>query len=355
MIKSVPPRITLKELAVEAKLSVAAVSMAMRNHPRIAKTTCERVQALAKERGYRPDPTLSALVAYRQNQQVRPTGCKIAIVHFAPAGLVVPDREKRDEFSGITECAEKLGYGYDLFSASPDEAEQARVLRIIRNRGIRGIIFQFMDAEPAQLKANWGFVAAIGIGIIARHSTLPLPTVSADHMQCAYDCMRQLGKLGYRRPSLVMPASFPMPLRTEILGGYLAGLRECPGKPKAADITVNFLDEAWKPQLSAHLLQKKPDVLISAGRATTLPHWLALAHPDLVETLSLCTLDGGAGDTRTSGMVQDRRGVGIVAMETLYKMILANITGPFERPQSIHIPGFWQEGKTLLLARKQCR
>ncbi|MEJ1971051.1 MAG: helix-turn-helix domain-containing protein [Lacunisphaera sp.] len=41
------------------------VSLAMRNHPRLPEATRKRIRALADEMGYRPDPLLRALVAYR--------------------------------------------------------------------------------------------------------------------------------------------------------------------------------------------------------------------------------------------------------------------------------------------------
>jgi len=62
-------RVTLKDLAAELGLSVAAVSMALRNHRKIAAATRERVKAKAAELGYRPDPTLRALADYRTRRR----------------------------------------------------------------------------------------------------------------------------------------------------------------------------------------------------------------------------------------------------------------------------------------------
>lgn len=44
---------------------MTTVSLALRNHPRLPEKTRHRIQKLAKEMSYRPDPVLQALVAYR--------------------------------------------------------------------------------------------------------------------------------------------------------------------------------------------------------------------------------------------------------------------------------------------------
>lgn len=59
-------RITLKDLAQKLGVSHTTVSLALRNHPSISSERKKEVSALARKLGYRPDPMLSALVAYRQ-------------------------------------------------------------------------------------------------------------------------------------------------------------------------------------------------------------------------------------------------------------------------------------------------
>ena len=56
-------RVTLADIAKRADVHVTTVSLAMRNHPRLPEETRKRIQALAEEMGYRPDPMMRALVA----------------------------------------------------------------------------------------------------------------------------------------------------------------------------------------------------------------------------------------------------------------------------------------------------
>ena len=53
-------RVTLSDIAKEAKVHVTTVSLALRDHPRIPAETKQRIKDLAKKMGYAPDPILSA-------------------------------------------------------------------------------------------------------------------------------------------------------------------------------------------------------------------------------------------------------------------------------------------------------
>src|ERR1700722_16767953 len=61
----VPRRVTMAEVARSAGVHVTTVSLALRNHPRLPEETRGRIQRIAERLGYRPDPVLRALVAYR--------------------------------------------------------------------------------------------------------------------------------------------------------------------------------------------------------------------------------------------------------------------------------------------------
>ena len=62
-------RITQKDIAHHAGVTQATVSLALRNHPSVSAEVRDRIVALAEKLGYRPDPMLSSLVAYRSYLQ----------------------------------------------------------------------------------------------------------------------------------------------------------------------------------------------------------------------------------------------------------------------------------------------
>ena len=73
-------RVTFADVAREAKVHPTTVSMAMRNHPRLPLETRQRIQEIAKDMGYRPDPAVQALVAYRRRVKASRMPSTIAYV-----------------------------------------------------------------------------------------------------------------------------------------------------------------------------------------------------------------------------------------------------------------------------------
>lgn len=60
-------QVTLKQIALEAGVSVMTVSRALRNQPSSASATRQRIQQIAERLGYRPNPLVSALMSYRRS------------------------------------------------------------------------------------------------------------------------------------------------------------------------------------------------------------------------------------------------------------------------------------------------
>jgi len=65
-MSSAPGQITMKQIATQAGVSQAAVSLSLANHPRISALTRARVQAVARRLGYQPNPYVSALMRSRR-------------------------------------------------------------------------------------------------------------------------------------------------------------------------------------------------------------------------------------------------------------------------------------------------
>src|SRR5436305_14104955 len=60
------PRVSLRDIAAEIGVSHVTVSLALRGDVRISVARRSEIAAAAERLGYRPDPTLASLSAYRQ-------------------------------------------------------------------------------------------------------------------------------------------------------------------------------------------------------------------------------------------------------------------------------------------------
>lgn len=74
------PVVTLKDVAERAQVSLATVSYALRQHPKIPVGTREAVVAAARELGYRPNPRVASLMAHIRRAQAPPYQERLAFV-----------------------------------------------------------------------------------------------------------------------------------------------------------------------------------------------------------------------------------------------------------------------------------
>jgi len=130
-------RTTQREIARAAGVDVSTVSLALHSHPRIPAETRNRIQALAGEMGYRPDPALSSIAASRWQGRRSLKGIVLA---FLSDDLGIAEPELKLYHQGLLRQAGELGYGVDAFSLQAYPSGQA-FWRVIRARGIRGVIF----------------------------------------------------------------------------------------------------------------------------------------------------------------------------------------------------------------------
>src|SRR5208282_2052451 len=100
-------------VARTAGVHVTTVSLALRDHPSLPMRTRERLQRLARQMGYVPDPALSALVAYRHGSRPRKDQPTLAYVtHWDSALGWKESPAHRDFHEGAT--AKACGIGYQL-------------------------------------------------------------------------------------------------------------------------------------------------------------------------------------------------------------------------------------------------
>ncbi|MFI7589921.1 LacI family DNA-binding transcriptional regulator [Spongisporangium articulatum] len=113
-------RVTLADVAAEAGVSVALVSIVMRGVPGASDATRERVRDVADRLGYRPDARARLLRSGRS----RLLGVVFG-VEYAYQGELV---------AGLYAAAEKLGYEIVLSATTPARDERAAVADLLNDR-----------------------------------------------------------------------------------------------------------------------------------------------------------------------------------------------------------------------------
>lgn len=196
---------TLKDIAAALDLSIATVSMAMRNHREIAVKTRERVQAKAAELGYRPDAAMRALADYRTQQ--RSAGRrwdKIALLHDWPTEDAFHEHEFYGDWCNrLAVFAADRGIKIEEHWLGVKGANMRAVFRRLRHRGITGVMVAppALTSEPSSLP-----LPRVGFQIVTfgpEHIYPKHHTVQFDYYENLRLAWSRLWAKGHRRIGLV--------------------------------------------------------------------------------------------------------------------------------------------------------
>lgn len=176
------------------------VSLALRNHNSITVETRERVQKIAAECGYLPDPLVGKLM-----QQLRAGRQRRAPISMC--ALVSTPRKKTMTYEdyivqGAQKTAEQLGYFFEKLELSESRREPLRLRRLLRNRGVEGILLTPMwPAVDISALLDWSdfSVVSTSVSVLGPLAHMVLP----DQFGNALELCHRLNLKGYRRLGLV--------------------------------------------------------------------------------------------------------------------------------------------------------
>jgi LacI family transcriptional regulator len=194
------PIATIRDLARAAGVHYSTVSLALRNHPRISRETCRRIQNLARERGYHAHPMVASLMEYVRTAK--------APRYHATLGFIAQDPNLADarKYSGYTyglarAHAELLGYATDFFCVDGAEVTTRKLSDILIARGIQGLIVTTSPGTRLDLDWSRFSTTALGYGLVEPQ----LHRVCSHHFEVVHTAVRELHQLGYRRIGLMLP------------------------------------------------------------------------------------------------------------------------------------------------------
>jgi hypothetical protein len=201
-----PRRVTQRVLAQLAAVSHTTVSLALRGHASIPEATRVRIRSLAKKHGYRPDPMLAALNAYRvETTPAHFHGTIAWITAFPEASSWRRMIQAEGYFEGARARAADLGYELAEFWAAEPRLSASRLTDILLARGIQGLIIAPLPHAQGALALQWKHFAAVALGY-----TLARPQI---HMVMNHQfrnmkrLVQRLHDEGYKRIGLAMPVA----------------------------------------------------------------------------------------------------------------------------------------------------
>lgn len=347
---------TLKQIADQVGYSKNTVSLALRNSSRVSEKVRAKIHEVAKELNYVPNARVNEAMSFVRSHKKKtiketlgilvdwPVSSKAELEYNQHLTLIFNSFEKR---------ATELGYATNYLFLSSPEMTDKRMDRIIRSRGIRGVVVMPMAKGPAKLGLNMDSLAAIQIG-----RTLWSPridTVAADDAYSIYLAAKVLRRRGYRKIGFFFSRWGLIQSLNRLESGALFSQKHINGignipigisekqKTEKDFLDVDLIQDEFIPWFEKY----KPDAIICIG---------AVIKPLLEQKLGL-DVPGDVGIVQydwvpkpgleLAGIWHNKDLQAARAVEVLITKITHGIFGLPKHPVEISFPVRWMEGPSV--------
>jgi len=347
-----PQRISLDDVAKVAGVSKATVCRALRGTGRVSAETRERIQALADEMGYKPDPALSALTRYRWGNTVSGRAqYSIAMVKVDPTTSA--SSQSRSE--GVVERASELNFILEMHTLDSKTSPSA-LSRMLYARGVDGIIF-YISGPVFQWDFPWEKFACVTIGFDGEAHRLNSVTsdwFSAMRMVSSRARMaggRRIGFANFYRGNPSMDDR----VASATLLERAHNVKEFGAQPPPFWYPVdrNLDKNIFSTERDAFLRwfeKHKPDVVVDGNQ--TAYWWLKDAGVRLPQDVGYVSLNAvPSAHEHITGAVHQRRRQARLAVDLLFNLIQINERGLSDIPLRLTTACEWYEGRTLRAAK----
>ncbi len=323
-------RPSLAALARACGVSAMTVSRALRNHPRVAASTREKVLAAAEAVGYRSDPKIGQLMQHLRSVRAHPSG--------EPLAMVWPDvtrREREDSpflsaiGKGAKDRAETLGFSFNEYYLREPGMNAALVDRILYESGVTCVIMgQVVHRSHAHLRMTWDryTVVTIGLGLWKPE----FHRVQFHHYDGILQAMRWLKHHGRKRIACIIGTTTTERMFRVYQAAFLAF--HPLGAVRAAALLLVTGDYTPR-RLTAWLAKVKPDAVMGEHHSAQS---FGIEFPPGVSYFPLNRIPGASGPP---GLDQNNALVGAGAVDLLSAHFHRNERGIPDAPKILMIRG----------------
>jgi LacI family transcriptional regulator len=206
--------VSLKDLAKEIGVSISTVSRALNNHPDISPEVTMKIQKLAAEMNYTPNPLAMGLL----KQATRMIGVIVPdlVTHFYSSII-----------SGIEQVAEEKGY-YVLIASSNEtlQKEIKAVDNLIKTR-VEGLIVCL--SQETRTYEHFDRLIKNNIPLVFFDRVCRIdeaPSVVVNNVDAAQKITKHFYKNGFRRIAYIAGPDH-LNISQERTKGYISGLKSC--------------------------------------------------------------------------------------------------------------------------------
>lgn len=349
--------VTLRDIADAARVNPSTVSRALRDDPRLRPETCRRVQDVARQLRYQPNPFVTAFATHVRNHRVAPGRATVALLD------TYSDNEshvwaKRYE-AGVQERAADHGFSVDVFRLRDFAGGSEEISKVVGARGIRGLIIMPVRGQTVLTGFDFAGLACSTIDLSLRHPLLH--RASPDYFQGMRLALETLHARRCRRIGFCSYRGEVRRIGSRWLGSYLAW--QLDGEPDERLVPhINPHEDAqgavtdpsasaahWREcrdQFARWLDQEKPDAVVSND--FFFQDWLRELGMRVPQQVAFAALGLAPGSRTCAGIDQRTDRVGAAAMDLVVSQVYRNEYGLPTIPDTVLVPGAWVDGDSVL-------
>ncbi len=333
-------RVTVRDIAKVTGFAPSTISLALRNSPKLAAATRERILAAATRLGYERDPRMASLMNYLAQRQRR-GGHRETLAYVFPFAPTAPHAAMpfyRRCFDGARAHAHDLGYDLESFHLDR-RLSPARLDGILFTRAIKGIIFAQHPVPHSRIEMTWERYATVILGYGLEHP--PAHRICPDVYEGTTVCYRRLVDCGYRNIGFVIDRRKNEITRHLLRAAYLDMCHEH-GRP--ASILEVPETQKREPALREWLDLHAIDGIVSLNRSVLAG--LAALEVKVPGDCGVAIVNV-LGNSELSGYRTHAFRLGRAAVDQVAADVEHNHFGLPETPLIISLAGQWQEGATV--------
>lgn len=340
---------THRAIAAAAGVAPSTVSLALRQDPRVKARTANRIRSVAKQMGYRANPSVSMWMAHVRATRNPKFQEVIAYIRTIPRDHTfrkcVPFERYRN---GAVERANRLGYQLRDFEWHDQGMTSKRLRTILDAQGIRGLIFEYSDFEEShQYTIDFDWTGLTAISLVGRPADSPIHNVSSNYFDGTMLAYKELIALGYSRIGMSLHMFSDQSMDFELSGGFLCAQSL---HPNFARIPIHNTQvvQGWDRKGFCDWCKKyKPDAIVSPdSEILSFIKHMGLRVPEDIGFANLVRRE----NSEVSGVEHHPEHIASVAVDLLSSLLHNNETGQAQFVRRELLEPTWYPGATV---RKQ--